>query len=203
MRIIAGRLKGGRLASVPGLHTRPTADRVREALFNILGSVPKGAAVLDLYAGTGALGIEALSRGSRSAVFVDHAQHVTAILHKNLQKCGMQAYARVIRWDIARNLNCLKGYVNTFELVFIDPPYRCQMVRPTLMNLTQVQCLANDALIVAEHDPDESIEPLPLPLGLEDQRRYGKTLLSLLRPQDTKTEPWDRVTRPIYRWTPE
>lgn len=184
MRIIAGKLKGRKLTAVQGLHTRPTADRVREALFNILGRKTMDANVLDLYAGTGALGIEALSRGARSAVFVDHAQQALTVLRKNLAHCGVQQIAQVFRWDITKNLNCLRGFANTFNLVFMDPPYKKAMIRPTLLHLTQIECLAADALVVVEHDPDEYVDPAAIALRLVDQRRYGQTLLSFLEPYD-------------------
>jgi 16S rRNA (guanine966-N2)-methyltransferase len=203
MRIIAGILKGRKLASVPGLKTRPTADRVREALFNILGQAPVGAVVLDLYAGTGALGIEALSRGSRWAVFVDHAREATAILDKNLQTCAMRDQARIIKWNIAKNLNCLKGYAKTFTLVFIDPPYRMQMVLPTLSSLARAQCLSDGALIVVEHGAGETLEPVPEPFRLEDQRRYGQTWLTFLIQPNPRKGSRTRITTHIYRWTPE
>jgi 16S rRNA (guanine966-N2)-methyltransferase len=180
LRVIAGKLKGRKLTAVKGQRARPTADRVREALFNILSRKPVDAMILDLFAGTGALGIEALSRGGRQTVFVDNAPQALTILRKNLEHCGMQQAAQVIKWDIAKNLNCLKGYPHTFNLVFMDPPYRKAMIRPTLLHLTQSGCLAADAIIIVEHDPCESVDTTATAMRLADQRRYGRTLLSFL-----------------------
>lgn len=176
MRIVSGHLRGRRLVAVPGRKTRPTADRVREAVFNILGSAPRGAAVLDLFAGTGALGIEALSRGARMAVFVDTAPQAVAVLRKNVESCGLQDCARILRWDILKNMNCLKPYSRTFDLVFLDPPYGRNMLPVTLERLVVMDVLADGATLVAEHADDE----LPEAAGLicYDRRRYGHTQLS-------------------------
>ena len=133
MRIISGRLKGRKLKSVRGARTRPTADRVRESLFNILGPESvRDAVVLDLFAGTGALGIEALSRGAARAVFVEKAQPAVTVLKSNLAACELTQTARVIQWDILKNLNCLKHCEKPFTLVFLDPPYDRGMVKTTL-----------------------------------------------------------------------
>jgi 16S rRNA (guanine966-N2)-methyltransferase len=176
LRIISGYLKGRKLVAVPGLTTRPTADRVREALFNILGSAPRGAAVLDLFAGTGALGIEALSRGARMAVFVDKDARALTALHKNIERCGLHSCAHVVRRDILKSLACLKGYSRVFSLVFLDPPYGRNMLPTTVERLIALEVLADEATLVAEHAGDE----LPEPAGLTcfDRRRYGYTQLS-------------------------
>lgn len=177
MRIIGGTLKGRKLASVKGDRTRPTADRVREALFNILGPLPPGTRVLDLFAGTGALGIEALSRGADLAVFVDRDPRPLATLRKNIDHCGLQAHTRVFRWDITKNLNCLKPFTRPFDLAFLDPPYHNQLIPPALAGLLRLQALSQGATIVAEHAADEDIPP-PAGLIREDRRTYGQTSLS-------------------------
>ena len=117
MRVVAGEFKGRRLQAPRGRRTRPTADRVREALFSMLGDV-SGARVLDLYAGSGALGIEALSRGAESAVFVERDQQALAAMRRNLEAVGAEADVR--RQDVSRFLARTEG---TFDLVFCDPPY--------------------------------------------------------------------------------
>ena len=178
MRIVAGNLRGRKLASVNGLRIRPTADRVREALFNILDRRPVEAAVLDLFAGTGALGIEALSRDARIAVFVENGTQTLAALRKNIGLCRIEARSRVIRWDIRKNLNCLKTYPRYFDLVFMDPPYRQSLVQPTFNHLLDIRTLAPQALVVVEHDPTEIIRPPASTLAGVDSRRYGRTQLS-------------------------
>ena len=177
MRIIGGRLRGRKLQTFKGSDVRPTADRVREALFNILGSKFKNANVLDLFAGTGALGIEALSRGARTAVFVDNSAHSLDVLRKNLDRCALQHCTQTIRWDIERSLACLKGYPMAFDLVFMDPPYNRGLVPTTLQHLMDSECLASEAFLAAEHEAGMKPEPPPL-FACADQRRYGRTALS-------------------------
>ncbi len=178
MRIISGKLRGRKLQTFKGKDLRPTSDRVRESLFNILGPKPVNASVLDLFSGTGALGIEALSRGAEKAVFLDDSASALAILRKNIDHCALKHCTRVIQWNAGRNLNCLKAFPHTFDLVFMDPPYRQGLVPLVLQHLLLSQCLAPGALIVAEH------EDPPLPaidfsrLTCIDSRRYGRTGLS-------------------------
>ena len=119
MRVIAGTAKGVRLAPVPG-GTRPLSDRAREGLFSSLGETIQGARVLDLYAGTGATGIEALSRGASEAVFVESSPEATATIRENLKRTNLTRSARVLRRDAAR---ALSGHIGRFGLILIDPPY--------------------------------------------------------------------------------
>lgn len=178
IRIIAGRLKGRRLGTLRGSMIRPTADRVRESVFNILGQHPQGATVLDLFSGTGALGIEAISRGARLAVFVDNHPDALALLRNNIKLCGIESCTQIIRWDAARNLDALTAFGPVFDLVFMDPPYRKSMVRPVLVNLTRTGLLSPIGMVVVEHSPDETVEPAAAGMRLEDQRRYGRTCIS-------------------------
>ncbi|RJQ82734.1 MAG: 16S rRNA (guanine(966)-N(2))-methyltransferase RsmD [Desulfobacteraceae bacterium] len=180
LRVIGGSLRGRKLATIRGLAIRPTADRVREALFNILGSRPVDAHVLDLFAGTGALGIEALSRGAKRAVFVDKAAQALQIIRKNIALCRLEARTDVLRLDIAINPRSLLPYRGTFDLIFIDPPYNRGMIRPTLLNLSENHLPSHDAIGVIEHAPSEIIDPPPSGWILIDQRRYGQTQLSFL-----------------------
>jgi 16S rRNA (guanine966-N2)-methyltransferase len=180
LRIISGRLKGKKLHSLQGPTIRPTADRLRESIFNILSHRVQKAMVLDLFAGTGALGIEALSRGAESAVFVDNNPGAITVIKRNIKSCSFDKHARIIRWDIKKNLNCLKSAGTAFDLVFLDPPYNQSMVKPALFNLEQTRSLEKGARIVVEHSP---LEPIPEELfmfEIEDQRRYGKTVVSFL-----------------------
>jgi 16S rRNA (guanine966-N2)-methyltransferase len=178
VRIIGGRHRGRKLQALKGSAVRPTADRVREALFNILGRDFVGAAVLDLFAGTGALGIEALSRGAEKAVFVDKSTRALAVLRKNLDQCELRHCSQVIQWDIARNLNCLKGHPEAFDLVFLDPPYHCGLVERALQHLLQSGCLASGALLIAEHEAGAQLKMESTRLTCAENRRYGRTALS-------------------------
>jgi len=180
LRVIAGELKGRQLRTASGLRTRPTAERTREAIFNILGATVQQAHVLDLFAGTGAFGIEALSRGAASALFIEVDRQACAVLTGNLQACGMPNMARVLRWDASRNLNCLRNHDPRFQLVFMDPPYGRGLVEPALSHLHLAHCASDGAHLVIEHDRDDRLPEPAKPYRLLDQRRYGRTLVSFL-----------------------
>jgi 16S rRNA (guanine966-N2)-methyltransferase len=178
VRIIGGRLRGRKLQTFKGSEVRPTADRVREALFNILGRQFIGANVLDLFAGTGALGIEALSRGAQTAVFVDNNSRSLDLLRRNLDRCALQNCSRTIQWDIVRNLACLNGYPETFNMVFLDPPYHRGLVPMALRYLEASGCLASGAVLAAEHEVGMATEIESARFTCTDNRRYGRTALS-------------------------
>ena len=180
MRVISGTLKGRRLIAPDGRATRPTADRIKESVFNILAGSLIDRRVLDLYAGTGALGIEALSRGAASAVFIDQAKTALAALRRNLVSLKLEDRARIIRWNILNNLNCLAAIDQQPDLVFMDPPYEANAVAPTLTALVSCGALAPGALIVIEHSVRETFTPPFDRLRLSDQRRFGKTLVSFV-----------------------
>lgn len=180
LRIIAGEFKGRRLRSVHGTKTRPTANRIREAIFSILAFQIHNRCVLDLYAGSGAYGIEALSRGADRAVFVDIDSDAIAMLHANIKSLGLESRAKIIRWDLTKNLNCLPSSGLKFNLVFMDPPYNKKMIPPTLSNLHLSQSMVTGTQVVAEHSNRESFMTDQLPFKIVDQRRYGKTLVSFL-----------------------
>ncbi len=179
MRIIGGKHKRKKLFSVPGLNTRPTSDQLRETVFNILSYDVVGAVVLDLFAGTGALGIEALSRNASKAVFVDKQREAVSIIKKNLNACSFEEIVHVIKWDICRDLNCLRG-TDKFNLVFMDPPYNRGMISKALISLQKSQCLAEHSKIVVEHSTSDIIEFLPEGFLITDSRVYGKTAVSFL-----------------------
>lgn len=180
MRIIAGSRRGKKLAPVKGHAIRPTADRIRESIFNIISNRVPQAKVLDLFAGTGALGIEALSRGSQQAVFIDRNQAAIATIKKNLRVCRFESSARVIRWDISGDLNCIGSADKRFDIIFMDPPYRKGLIRSALSHLSRQGLTSSHTLIVVEHS---LLEPIPSDLpefNSADQRSYGKTLVSFL-----------------------
>ena len=180
MRIIAGELKGRKLHRLEGKQTRPTSDRLRETIFNILSFKTQQAVVLDLFAGTGAMAIEALSRGADSAVLVDDSSQAISLISQNIRAFSLEKKARVQRWDIARNLNLLRLVQPPFDLVFMDPPYNRNLIGPTLNNLLQSASLAAQACIVIEHSVLESIPFDDPQLECDDQRTYGKTMVSFL-----------------------
>jgi 16S rRNA (guanine(966)-N(2))-methyltransferase RsmD len=174
MRVIAGAYGGRRLKAPPGRGTRPTSDRVREALFSILGTRVEDAAVLDLFAGSGALGLEALSRGAASATFVDSAPAALRALRANLETLG--AEAEIVRADALRWLGAARDEARQYSLVFLDPPYqRAEELGPALSDALP-GVLAREALVVTESDRRA---PLTLTMPAIDERRYGDTLIRL------------------------
>jgi len=180
LRIIGGELKGRKLISVPGTDIRPTADRIRESIFNILAGRVGGAVVLDLFAGTGALGIEALSRGAESAFFIEINKRALSVLKRNINTCSVGNKVTIIQWNILENLTCIQSMRPAFNLVFMDPPYNKHLIGPSLSNLHDSGCLESGACVTIEHSHLEPIAEGPLPFNVFDQRRYAKTLVSFL-----------------------
>ena len=181
MRIIGGTLRRKRLHPLRGLTIRPTSDYLRESIFNILAHRVKDAVVLDLYAGTGSLGIEALSRGAASAVFVDnHIQSVRS-LAKNISACGLEDRSTVVRQDIFRGLGLLRALDRAFDLVFMDPPYNKGCVERTMHVLDGSGCLAQEAWLVIEHSVQEVLREKVGPFEKIDRRQKGKTVVSFYR----------------------
>jgi len=181
LRIISGKRRGKKLYAFDGSNIRPTGDRMREAIFNILSSLVVEAFVLDLFAGTGALGLEALSRGAKSALFIDNHPDAVLLLKKNIHACGMDQESRVVKWNISRDLNCLIGTQPGFNLVFLDPPYDRNLVKPALDHLHKTHAVQSGAHIVIEHSLDELLPPDFDGFSMEDQRKYGKSLVSFFR----------------------
>ena len=180
MRVIAGSAKGIRLAPVPGEATRPITDRVKEALFDILGPFIVDARVLDLFAGTGSVGIEALSRGARQAVFVEQNRRALATIRRNLSATHLDNRAQVVAADVFAYLSEPPG--EPFDLIYIAPPqYKGLWVR-TLEAIDRPGYLAPDGLAIAQIFPKED-EPIALQhLRRTDERRYGSTLLVFFEP---------------------
>jgi 16S rRNA (guanine966-N2)-methyltransferase len=178
MRVIAGRWGGRRLKAPKGTATRPTSDRVREALFAMLGDV-EGISVLDLFAGTGALGIEALSRGAQKTVFVERDAGVAKVLSANLEALGIdREHAELRRLDALAALRSARASKETYDLIFIDPPYRqAHEWRPEL-SATLPSLLRPDARVVVESDRRAQLE---LELTIERERCYGDTSITIHR----------------------
>lgn len=178
MRITGGEFSG-RTLRVPRGAVRPTAERVREALFSMLAhrAALEGARVLDLFAGSGALGLEALSRGAASAVFVERMRAVARVLEENIAALGLGPRSRVVQRDAESALQGLAASGERFDLCFVDPPYASALARPALALLAEGGLLSSRALVVAESDRRHAPGPIAgLALALE--RRYGDTLIS-------------------------
>ena len=180
LRIIGGTLKRKKIQTVPGQHTRPTSDRVRESIFNIIAHRIANRHVLDLFSGTGAMGLEALSRGASDCTFIDNSKAAITVLKKNIQICNVQERSRAIHWDIGKSLACLKSSPSRFDLIFMDPPYHSDLIGPAMLHLHEIRVLDRDALLVIEHAQDEITSEQAHIYQSIDHRRYGKTGISIL-----------------------
>ena len=178
MRVITGKARGVQLKTPEGMLTRPTADRVKEALFSIINFDLPGAAVLDLFGGTGQLGIEALSRGANSAVFVDQREDACKIIRENLRRTKLETQGRVVRSDY---LDYLRRSREKFDIILLDPPYAEVFLENALKCITEIDILKTGGIIVAERPVEKE-----LPFEFEGYTRskdykYGKTLLTIYR----------------------
>lgn len=183
MRIIAGEFRGRRLAPLKG-RVRPTSDKVREAIFNILGSAVEGAQVLDLFAGTGALAWEALSRGARQAVLVEEEGASLEVLRRNLEALGLAERAQVLPLPVQGALKKLSARGEKFDLVFLDPPYGRGLAAATLKALEASGLLDPEARVVAEHSRREALPEQVGRLSLSRCRRYGDTQVAFYEVQE-------------------
>jgi 16S rRNA (guanine966-N2)-methyltransferase len=181
-------MRGRTLATPSDLRVRPTSDKVRQAIFNILahqdfgeGFSVEGARVADLFAGTGALGLEAISHGAAFALFVDVAGESRALIHRNVEALGLTGATKIFRRDATKLGPIPAGSGGPFDLVFLDPPYRQNLIAPALASLREGGWLAPGAVIVVESAADE--EALAAPAGFEnlDERIYGETRVTFMR----------------------
>ena len=179
MRIIGGERRKKKLLAVPGLDTRPTADRVKETLFNIIQSHVRGAKVLDLFAGTGSLGLEALSRGAAHCTFVDNARGALEVCKKNIAACGYDEKSTAVFWDIGKSLNRISHLSGELDLIFLDPPYKKGLADKALAHIAALSLLAEEGLVVVEHATGD-VPQIPSGLRLTETRTYGTTELSFL-----------------------
>lgn len=178
MRVISGTLKGRKLASFRGRLIRPTADRVREAIFNILGCVWDGREVLDLFAGTGGLGIESLSRGALRVVFVEHEPRALAVLEKNVLALDVSGRCEILPVSVDEGIRFLRRRRRSFDAVFLDPPYGIGLADSTLHLCARSAILREGGVMVVEHHLRENMAGAYGALHLSDCRRYGETVIS-------------------------
>lgn len=184
MKITGGRIRGRRLATPGNLEIRPSSNKVREAIFNIIGQDLSGSRVLDLFSGTGLLGMEALSRGAMLAVFVDHGAQSLALIKKNLALCGYEPSGRICKWNLAKGLPRNRLFLDTtYDLVFLDPPYKSGPTARLMKELSVSKQLEPGALIVLESAKTiETKDAMSLPLV--ETRTYGDTKLSFFKKGD-------------------
>ena len=169
MRVITGSARGRRLKELEGMETRPTTDRVKEGLFNVLQFDIEGRRVLDLFAGTGQLGIECLSRGAASAVFVDKRPDAVKLIRENLKLCDLTDRARVVAGD---SMEFLKSVREKFDLVLLDPPYQAELLEAAIAHIARHDLLTPHGMMAAEH-------PLSAPYRMGRTYRYGKIAVTI------------------------
>ncbi len=177
MRIIAGAFRGRRLHGPKGDRVRPTIDRVREAIFSMLASEIPNAKVLDLFAGTGAMGLEALSRGAAFSVFVDQSADSVRLIRENIALCRAEAKSRVMREPAVSAIRRLATNDEFFDIIFLDPPYGKGLIQETLAVLDTVA--EAQAIVIAEHHIKDSLPATLGPWVQDRERKYGDTLISI------------------------
>lgn len=183
MRVISGTARGKKLNSLEGLETRPTLDRVKEAVFNIIQFNVKGATVLDLFSGSGALGIETLSRGAKEAVLCDVSNKAIQVINKNLQETKLLDKAKVIKGDYIEILKKLKTQAKKFDIIFLDPPYKSDYVIKAIQYIIELDLLTENGIIIIETNDENKIEEIKSKKELEvyDTRKYGIAIIIFIR----------------------
>ena len=181
MRVITGKARGVQLKTPEGMNTRPTADRVKEALFSIIHYDIPGANVLDLFAGTGQLGIEALSRGAAEAVFVDVREDACGLIKENLKRTKLQAQAHVVKAEYSQFLrNCRQK----FGIIFLDPPYSEDFLEKSLNFITEIDILQSGGIIVTERPLGKELLAEFPGYSRSKDYKYGKVILTIFRKDD-------------------
>ena len=178
MRIITGTHRGKKLLTLEGEQVRPTTDRVKESLFNILQFQLEGRRFLDLFAGSGQIGLEALSRGAAHCVFVDAAKESVRVVEKNIQSTGLGDRAKVVNLDFAAYLRTCR---ERFDIVFLDPPYQGGLLEESLEKIVQFDILREHGIMICESAADWRLPPLQAPYEEGREYRYGKTKLTVCR----------------------
>ncbi len=185
MRVISGVCKGRPLKAVQGMTTRPTTDKVKESLFNIIGPFFDGGNVLDLFSGSGSLGLEALSRGMEKGIFVEKDPKALQVIKANIQACRMEEESEVLRSDALRSIKMLGGRGVRFDLIMMDPPYKIANAIPSILSeIEENQLLAEDGLIICEHGKELELPEQIGPFVKYRYEKYGITAISFFRSQD-------------------
>ncbi len=178
MRVITGTARGRKLGQLQGMDTRPTTDQVKESIFNIIQFDIEGRRVLDLFAGTGQLGIEALSRGAAGCTFVDQRRDAAALVRSNLKLCRLSDRARVVQGEA---LSFLASDRERYHLVFLDPPYQTELLENALKKIAEIDILMENGIIICESPADKVLPELPQPYRKGREYRYGKIKVTVYR----------------------
>lgn len=181
MRVISGKAKGRPLKAVPGMGTRPTTDKVKEAIFSMIGPYFEGGAALDLFAGTGGLGIEALSRGMERAVFIDIDPKSVEVIRHNLRAANLAGQAEVYRNDAARALKALEKRNAAFDLIFLDPPYRMTDIDELMVSMAQKNLVREGATVLVEFDAEHHYPETFDAFRCAKLSTYGETKVAVYR----------------------
>lgn len=176
MRVITGSARGRKLIVPEGLETRPTSDMLKQAVFNIIQFDIEGRRVLDLFAGTGQMGVEALSRGAKEAVFIDRSAQAIAVVRQNVSLCGFEGQSRVIQSDA---LAFLSPGCGKFDIVFIDPPYDSALAESALEKISTFDILSDGGIIICESDAGKLLPELSAPYAKGREYRYGKKKITV------------------------
>lgn len=176
MRVITGTARGRRLKELKGMDTRPTTDKVKEGLFSIIQFDIEGRRALDLFAGTGQLGIEALSRGAASAVFVDQRSDAVQLVRENLKLCDLTDRAQVVCGEAMAYLSSVR---ERFDLIFLDPPYADGLLEKTIAHIARFDILKPHGIMVAESPVEKTLPALAEPYTIHREYRYGKIKLTV------------------------
>jgi len=181
LRVISGSAKGHRLKTLKGMATRPTSGMVKEALFNIISSRVAGSHVLDLFAGSGGLGIEALSRGAVRAVFIDLSPVCCRIIRENLAHTRLAGKAEVYAMDYSDAILKMCRERRKFDIIMMDPPYRKNFVQEALKLLTNNDIMMDDGMIIAEHGASDDVPDACDRFRAVDRRTYGDTMITIYK----------------------
>jgi 16S rRNA (guanine966-N2)-methyltransferase len=179
MRVVSGICKGRPLKAVPGSSTRPTTDKVKEAMFNIIGPYFDGGIGLDLFAGSGGLGLEALSRGMEKVIFVDREAKAIQTIHENSKVCHLEDKIEVYRNDSSRAINALIKREVSFDFIFLDPPYKKQQLISLMEKIDEHSLLKKSGVIVCEHSHDVELPPFVGKLSQIRHEKYGIIAISI------------------------
>ena len=183
MRVISGAARGKKLSSLEGIETRPTLDRVKEALFNIIQFDLKDAKILDLFSGSGALAIEALSRGSKKAILCDNSRKAIQIINKNLKDTRLEEKAKVINKEYTDSLKQLYNESEKFNIIFLDPPYKTNYAINAIEQILKYDLLEDEGIIIVETDDENKIDEIKKNKNIEvyDTRKYGTVFIIFIR----------------------
>lgn len=181
MRIITGRARGTNLFTPKNYDVRPTADRVKESVFNIIGAKIMDAKVLDAFAGTGNLGLECWSRGASSVIFVDKSKESLKLVQRNIEKCHAEDDCRVLQGDAVTLVSRLAAQGEVFDLIFLDPPYRQELITSILKVLAEKEIMKPGTLVVAERAAEEEQPQLWGKFQVEREEKYGSTIIDFIR----------------------